>query len=49
MAVECNGLGSAGANEITLWGIELAYTVKATGDSQMRDTTLTSLEGRSLY
>ena len=29
MAVEANGLGSASANEITLLGIEIAYTVKA--------------------
>lgn len=49
MAIECNGLGSAGANEITLWGIEMAYTVKATGDSQTRDKTDVSLVGRSLY
>jgi hypothetical protein len=49
MAVECNGLGSAGANEITLWGIELAYTIKATGDSQQRDKTDVSLAGRGLY
>lgn len=39
LAVECNGLGSAGANEITLLGLELAYTIKATGESQRRDMT----------
>ena len=49
IAVECNGLGSAGANEITLWGVEYAYTVKATGDSQQRDKTDVSLMGRGLY
>lgn len=49
IAIECNGLGSASANEITLWGIELAYTIKACGESQSRDTTLVSLDGRSLY
>jgi hypothetical protein len=49
IAVECNGLGSAGANEITYMGLELAYTIKATGESQMRDKTDVSLDGRSLY
>jgi hypothetical protein len=48
LAVECNGLGSAGANEITLMGIEIAFTVKATGDSQRRDMTDVTLPA-SLY
>ena len=39
LAIECNGLGSASADEITLLGIEIAYTIKATGDSQKRDLT----------
>lgn len=37
--VECNGLGSASADEITFLGIELAYTIKATGESEKRDLT----------
>ena len=41
--VECNGLGSAGANEITFLGIELAWTIKATGESEKRDLTNVSL------
>ena len=43
LAVECNGLGDAGANEITLLGLELAWTIKATGESQRRDMTDLSL------
>lgn len=30
--VECNGLGSASANEIELLGLELMYEIKATGE-----------------
>ena len=37
MCTECNGAGSAGANEITLLGVEVAYSVKAT--SAKRETT----------
>lgn len=39
LAIECNGLGSASGDEITLLGIEIAYTIKATGESQKRDLT----------
>jgi len=39
IAVECNGLGSAGANEITLLGYEIEYVVGATQDSKQRDFT----------
>lgn len=49
MAIECNGLGSASADEISLLGIELAYTVKATGDSTKRDDTALTLDNVSLY
>ena len=37
IAVECNGLGNASANEIKFMGLELAYTVRATVD--VRETT----------
>jgi len=37
IAVECNGLGGADANEIKFMGLELAYTVRATVD--VRETT----------
>ena len=47
IATECNGLGSAGAGEINLLGIEIAYTIKATGESQKRD--LTDLALPTLY
>ena len=43
IAIECNGLGDAGADEITLLGIELAYTIKATTDTPHRDTTAVAL------
>ena len=43
LAIECNGLGGAGANEISIIGIELAYTIKATKDSPGRDTTSIAL------
>lgn len=39
IAVECNGLGGASANEITLMGLEVEYTVGATCDSNQRDIT----------
>jgi len=39
IAVECNGLGSAEANEITLYGLEIEYTVGACKDSVHRDIT----------
>jgi len=39
VAVECNGLGGAAANELTLWGIEVAYTAKRTTLNNERETT----------
>ena len=39
IAIECNGLGGAGGNEITLMGLEMEYTVRATGNSATRDIT----------
>lgn len=39
IAVECNGMGGAGANEITLLGYEIEYVVGATKDSKQRDFT----------
>lgn len=45
MAVECNGLGSASANEITLLGVEIAYTIKATTDKRK----LTNIALGTLY
>lgn len=39
LGIECNGLGGASANEITLWGIELVYTKKRTRDDNRRETT----------
>lgn len=39
VAVECNGLGSASADEIVLYGYELEYTVKACGNDNIRSTT----------
>ncbi|OEU68506.1 MAG: hypothetical protein BBJ57_07450 [Desulfobacterales bacterium PC51MH44] len=39
IAIECNGLGSASANEIILYGLEIEYTVKATGTNNRRETT----------
>ena len=39
IAVECNGLGSASANEITFYGLEIEYTVGACKDSLVRDIT----------
>ncbi len=40
VSIECNGLGSAAANEIELLGLELEWTVGATKDSNHRDTTV---------
>jgi len=39
IATECNGLGSAEITEILLYGLEIEYTVKATGDSNKREIT----------
>ena len=39
IAVECNGLGGASANEITFYGLEIEYTVGACKDSNFRDIT----------
>ena len=42
--VECNGLGSATGDEITALGVELAYTIKATGAKrEATDVTLGTL------
>lgn len=49
MCIECNGLGSATGDEISLLGIELAYTIKACGESQVRDTTVLTLDNRARY
>jgi len=39
IAIECNGLGSATGDEIILYGLEIEYTVNATGDDNRRKTT----------
>ena len=39
IAVECNGLGSAGADEISVLGLEIEYTVGACLDSNHQDKT----------
>jgi len=39
IAIECNGLGSATVDEIIFYGLEIEYTVKATGDNNRRETT----------
>lgn len=39
MAIECNGLGGALANEISFFGLEIEYTVGACIDSNQRDIT----------
>ena len=49
MCIECNALGSASADEISLLGIELAYTVKACGDSPKRDDTVLTLDNLARY
>lgn len=39
MALECNGLGGASANEIEVFGIEVEYTIQATAsDGRKHDT-----------
>lgn len=49
LCIECNGLGSATGDEISLLGIELAYTVKACGDSPKRDDTTLTLDNLARY
>lgn len=49
ICTECNGLGSASADEITLLGIELAYTIKSCGESNKRDDTILTLDNLGLY
>lgn len=44
ISVECNGLGSASADEISLWGIEIAYTAKRTTQNNERETTDPALD-----
>jgi len=39
IAIECNGLGSAAGDEIAFYGLEIEYTIKATGDDNRRKTT----------
>ena len=39
IALECNGLGSAGADEINVLGLEIEYTVGACLDSSHQDKT----------
>jgi len=43
MSIECNGLGTAGANEIVLSGIELAYTINRSTMNNEKEYTDTQL------
>lgn len=43
MSIECNGLGGASANELTLAGLELAYTIKRSTQNNEREMTDTML------
>lgn len=39
LAIECNGLGGAGADEIIFYGLEIEYTINATTGENRRATT----------
>lgn len=39
LSLECDDLGSASADEINLLGLEMRYTVKATSEENVRETT----------
>jgi hypothetical protein len=49
LCIEANGLGSASANEITLLGLELAYTINSCGESNKRDDTVLTLDNLARY
>ena len=49
LMIECNGLGSASADEISLLGIEIAYTIAACGESSKRDDTDLTLDNLTRY